>query len=120
VFYLIRNRWLFILRDYSLRTLIVLAPVLCLYEMAQLALALKKGWVGAWLRAAGSAIYRLPETLARRRLIQSERRRSDADLLTGGPIPFRAELTSSRLEMWAKRTLDDLTAVYWRAVEGWL
>src|SRR5262245_41566771 len=43
VYYLIRNRWLLILKVFSLRTLL-LAPVLLLYELAQFGIVLKKGW----------------------------------------------------------------------------
>jgi GT2 family glycosyltransferase len=47
-----RNRLIFVLTSYSMRMLILLAPVLALGELAMLALAVRRGWfrgkVGGW------------------------------------------------------------------------
>jgi len=44
-----RNRLIFVLTAYSLRLLLLLAPVLALGELAMLALAARRGWFGAKL-----------------------------------------------------------------------
>jgi len=43
VYYIVRNRWLFLLKNFSLRTLVLLAPLLLIYDLAQLLISLKKG-----------------------------------------------------------------------------
>ena len=48
--YQVRNRWHFLLRNYELRTLILLAPALAVHEVLQLAVLVLKGHVGAWFR----------------------------------------------------------------------
>lgn len=118
VLYTIRNRWLLILKHYSARTLLLLAPMLLVYEAAQLAVALRKGWGGVWLEAAGWTLRRLPAILARRRLVQKQRRLSDREILKGGALPLRPELAASPGEILARRFLDRLVIGYWRMIAG--
>ena len=114
VFHLIRNRWLFLLKNFSLRTLLVLTPLFVVYEVAQLATVVKKGWARHWGRAVWSVMQNLPRVLAQRKHIQQLRRVPDRQVLVGGPIPFRDELTSSGFERIARRTLDAIVIGYWK------
>lgn len=116
VFYLIRNRWLFVLKNYSVRSLVLLAPILALYELSLFAVALKKGWLGEWLRALTSIAAGATTIARERRRTQKARSRPDRDLFEAGPIPFRAELTNSALERAARGFLDRMAAGYWRLV----
>lgn len=115
VFCLIRNRWQFILKNYSFRTLLLLSPALALYEAAQLAVVVKKGWLRDWWRAAGWMARNWDAVMRKRREIQTGRTRSDGDLLTGGTIPFRDELVAGSVERWARAVLEAFAARYWRA-----
>lgn len=114
VYYLIRNRWLVILKNYSMRTLLVMTPLFVFYEFAQLLLVLKKGWFAQWWRSVSWVASHLPGVLAERRRIQRARRVPDREILIGGRIPFRAELTTGRLEMLARGFLDAVAAAYWK------
>ncbi len=114
VYCVIRNRWQFIAKNYSARTLLLLSPLLLLYEAAQLAAVVKKGWLAEWGRAAGWMVRHGPEVLRRRREVQAARRRPDSALLTAGRIPFRDELIVSALERKARGVLESITAAYWR------
>jgi GT2 family glycosyltransferase len=114
VYYLIRNRWLILLKNYSLRTLVVLAPILVFYDFAQLLLIIKKGWFSEWCRATAWIFRHLPQVLGERRRIQRLRRVPDRQLLVGGGAPFRAELTTSKLELYARRALDAIVGSYWK------
>lgn len=84
-----RNRLLNVLTLYQGRTLLVLSPVLVVFEVGMLALAARQGWLGEklagyrWL--AGHAAF----VLARRRSVQRARRRPDREL---------ADLLTSRLD----------------------
>lgn len=120
VFYLIRNRWLFLLNNYSLKTLLILSPMALPFELSQLLVSIKKGWLGPWLEAVGSVISMTPRTLASRRVRQEERQVPDGELVCGGPIPFRSELTTSGLERRARQLLDSIVVTYWRGVGSWL
>ena len=114
VFYLIRNRWLFVLKNFSLRTLIVMAPLMLFYECAQLAIVIKKGWWREWSRSLGWVVSHLPQTLRERRRVQGLRRVPDRQLLIGGPVPFRSELSAGALERAARQVLDVVVQSYWK------
>lgn len=114
VFCLIRNRWQFIAKNYSGRSLFVLAPLFVLYEAAQLGMILRKGWFREWAGALGWMARNAPSVLARRREIQAARVRSDRELMVGGRIPFRDELTAGSVERRAREALNRVVNSYWR------
>jgi GT2 family glycosyltransferase len=111
---LMRNRLRTILTHYSRRTLLVLAPVLLLYELATLALSISRGWAGAWLRALGWIAANRGAVCDRRRWIQSRRRTADRDILSGGPLPLAPGLLQSSV---LHRIVDAFSALlngYWQ------
>jgi GT2 family glycosyltransferase len=114
VYCLIRNRWLFMLKQYRLRTLFVLSPALLVYEAAQLVIALKKGWMKEWGRSVGWIVGNVGTILDKRRRIMAERRWPDRELFLGGPIPFREELVGSALERLGKRLLECIARGWWK------
>lgn len=83
------NRWRFILSHYSGRTLLVIAPMLALYEFAQALYYLLKGIPHLYLKGTLDAIRHLPDILERRRRIQDLRVVPDREVLTAGPIYVR-------------------------------
>ena len=114
VYYLIRNRWLFILKNFSSRTLLVMAPLFAFYELSQFALSIKKGWVKEWWLAFSWIFRNLPSIFRERRRIQQRRVVPDREILIGGRIPFRDELTTSRFERFSRGLLDFVVQSYWK------
>jgi len=114
VYYIIRNRTLLLLKNYSLRTLIVLSPMLLFYDLAQFLTAVRKGWFKEWWSAQWWLVTHLGAILRERRRIQSTRRIPDRQIIIGGPIPFRAELTTGALERFARRVLEAVSQGYWK------
>jgi GT2 family glycosyltransferase len=119
VYLLIRNRWVFLLKHYRLKSLALLSPILLVYECAQLLIVIKKGWIFEWARALGWIVRQFPTVLAKRRVVQKTRKVPDREFFSNGPIPFRAELASGRVELAARRALDFITTSYWQGVR-WL
>ena len=117
VFCLIRNRWRIVLQAYAWRTLLLLAPSLAAYEVFQLAGAIRKGWLGPWLRAAGWMVTNPGVTWRRRREVQTARRLGDRMLLMPGPLPFTPGLLAGRLERTARGLLERWSTAYWNRVE---
>lgn len=113
-YYLIRNRWLVVLKNYSVRTLLVLTPVFLIHEVAQFTIAARKGWRGEWWRAATWVLRNARAIWRERRVVQSMRRVPDRELLRGGRIPFRSELTSGAFEEATRRVLDAVVVAYWK------
>ena len=120
VYLLIRNRWLFILKHYELKSLALLLPIFFVYECAQLVIVIKKGWIREWARAVGWIVRQFPTLLAKRRVVQSTRKLPDRELFSNGPIPFRAELASGRLELAGRRALDFISSRYFGIIRRFL
>ncbi|MGA0099552.1 MAG: glycosyltransferase family 2 protein [Steroidobacteraceae bacterium] len=116
VFHTIRNRWLLLLKLYSARTLLLIFPMLLVYEGSQLLVAIKKRWMAEWLRACASIFADLPLILRRRRDIQRQRMIPDRQLLAAGRLPFRQELADSGVERAGLTLLDSLSRGYWVAI----
>jgi GT2 family glycosyltransferase len=116
VYCLIRNRWRILLQSFQLRSLLLLAPCLVVYEVVQLAGVAKKGWLGIWLRAAGWMLANPGTILRRRREVQRARRVSDRAFLVGGPLPFTPGLAAGGIERLIRDGLDRLVGGYWRVV----
>lgn len=98
-FYLERNRAWALLSNLRGRTLLLLAPVLVMTELAVLARAVREHWLAEKLRAWVSLVAHTGELLRWRRSVQASRRVSDrrvlelfaggiqTDLLDTGPPP---------------------------------
>jgi GT2 family glycosyltransferase len=111
--YQIRNRWYFLLKNYSAGTLIVLAPALVVHESLQLALLVVKGHFPAWRQAAGDLVSWRSQIGPSRRAVQSTRRNSDGRLLVAAPLLVRSDLLGGGAGRWAKRAYDAWLAAYW-------
>ena len=116
VFFVLRNRWLFLLKIYSARSLLLLLPIFLVYEVAQFAVVVKKGWLREWWRSVTWVAGNLGAILRERRRFQDLRKRFDGDLVTGGRLPFRPELTPGQVERGALRALGGLFSGYWALV----
>jgi hypothetical protein len=114
----IRNRWLTVLMLYQARTLLRFAPTLGLFEVLQLLGAVRKGWIGHWLWAAGSTVRMLPHVLRVRRAMRASRRREDLEILRAGTFPFNSRWPRSAPERAAQRVLDLVARLNWRVAGG--
>lgn len=116
----IRNRWMILLKNYELRTLLLLAPALVTFEAFQLAGAVKKRWHREWWQAFRSVVADRRVILEKRRQVQSYRRVRDSLVLRGGDIPFTSRLAAGRGERFAQGTLNTICGGYWNMVHRWL
>jgi GT2 family glycosyltransferase len=107
-----RNRWIYLTKCYSARTLLLAAPGLLLYELVWLAFTLRSGTFGGWLEGKRDFFAKLPGVRLRRRAIQASRRRRDRDLLVGGPLTLSAQLRGGA----AERVLDGALRAWWTLV----
>jgi GT2 family glycosyltransferase len=116
-FLTMRNRQRTLLLHYRLRSLLLLAPALALYEIAAFGFALRRGWLRPWLRAWLWQIAHARETWQRRRWIQARRQVDDGRLLVAGPLPVAPGLLQSSLEGRAAAGLAWVLERYWRLVQ---
>jgi hypothetical protein len=119
-YFTMRNRLQVILIHYRWRTLLLLSPVLTLYELASLAAAIRKGWPAQWLRAWGWQLGNVRSLAARRRRVQSHRTVSDRDLLVGGEPPLAPGFVTSRIEDRLLRWFSSAVNGYWSLARRWV
>src|SRR5581483_4632764 len=113
-YYQIRNRWHFILKNYELRTIVAIVPVLLVHEPVQFAVLAAKGHAGTYFRAL-AGLFALVPTLPRdRALARRIRRRPDRDLLVSAPMVVREDLVGGGLLTRAKAAYERSLAAYWR------
>jgi GT2 family glycosyltransferase len=109
----IRNRWYFMLKNYSAGTILVLLPALIVHETLQFLLLAVKGHLLAWLKAAKDLAGWLPRLGSVRRATQQRRRIRDRDLLVSAPLVVRADLAGGNAGGALKRAYDAWLTAYW-------
>jgi GT2 family glycosyltransferase len=114
--HLVKGRWVILLKCFQLRTLIWLAPALLVYEACQLVLVIRRRWLREWIGASGEIVLELRSILEKRRAVQRVRQLPDRALLTGGPLPLRADFPSGRWERLGLGLLERFSTAYWRLV----
>lgn len=112
-YYQIRNRWHFMLKNYELWTLVVIAPPLVLHELLQAALLVAKGHLVTYLKAVGGLVALLPVLPEDRELATRIRVVHDRDVLVSGSFIVRSDLAGGPLRFLLRSYAAVLTA-YWR------
>lgn len=115
-FYQLRNRWYFLLINYSGRTLLLISPVLAVYEVALACLMLAKGHPWTYCKAMLDVFRHLGPIRLKRRQVQSSRVRKDANLLSAGDIYIEHGILD---KAWMKPfalSANRLFDLYWRLV----
>lgn len=112
MFFLERNRWISVLSNYEARSLLVLAPLLVVFELGILLVAAVQGWLPEKLRAYASLLELRGAIARHRRQVQALRRRSDRELRE----LFSARFDSPFLPRIPARVAGALTAAYLRLV----
>jgi GT2 family glycosyltransferase len=114
MFFLERNRLIAVLSNYEARTLVVLAPLLVVFELGVVAVAALQGWLDEKLRAYGSVVELRREIRVHRRHVQSLRRCSDRDLQPS----FATRFDSPFMPALPARVAGALTAGYLRLIRA--
>ncbi|HEU4691696.1 MAG TPA: glycosyltransferase [Vicinamibacterales bacterium] len=120
VFYLIRNRWSVMTKAFALRSLVVLSPVLLIYELLQLVGAASNGWLRQWVAALRSWWRELPRLRRDRSALQRARVAGDALVLCGGPLPLTAAVRNRPLARFAIGALQRVVNAYWRVARPFI
>ncbi len=113
-FYVFRNRWFIILKLYALRTLLVIAPALLLFELVTILFAVRRRVVRPYLQAWGSVMRNLGPIREKRRAIQTSRVCSDKTLLSAHALTLGRGTTEGTLEARLVSFLSSIFEAYWR------
>ena len=112
----IHNRAVVMLRDYRLRTLILIAPALLMFDTVLFASALSLGAGGEYLRALRDVGRKLGPIRASRRRVQSSRRIADREALCADDLDLPRRFAGRRALGTAARLLDLGFRSYWRMI----
>jgi GT2 family glycosyltransferase len=117
VFYQVRNRWYFILKLYHWRTMALILPMLCVFELLQAALLFKKGAFGDYVSGNLAVLKDITKILSKRRAFQAHKIISDKLWLKSGDmfVPTSFVQRSAFLDR-LQQTFFGLCHVYWRIV----
>jgi GT2 family glycosyltransferase len=116
VFYHSRNRWVFLLKCFRLRTLLISLPGLVAYELAWLVFAIAKGGTFAWIRGKWAVLCHLGRLAQDRAAFQRARRLPDRALLIGGPMTVTPALEEGGGARSALAVLDTILRAWWAIV----
>lgn len=111
---LIRNRWWIIVRYFSTRTLLVMGPLLLLFEIMQLTVMVFKGWGSEWWRAFVDTGKQWPKLVKERKQYQQLRQRADPDILQDGTLPLTDAMGKGGLVHFGTRLFEVVMHIYWR------
>lgn len=119
-FYQIRNRWYFVLKNYSSRTLFFLWPILLVYELGLLLFLTMKGVLFVYLRANFAVIKNFGKLMRKRKEVQALKKVSDGEVLCAGDFYIREDLMEKRYLKLGKSILNRIFNWYWKAVKNFI
>jgi GT2 family glycosyltransferase len=117
VFYQVRNRWYYILKLYSLRTIALSLPMLLLFEVSQAALLAMKGAGRDYIKGNLAAIKDLPMIIKKRRAFQRLKVVRDRDWLTSGEMYVTVGQSQKLPMVLAQKALYGLFGLYWALIK---
>lgn len=117
VFYQVRNRWYFILKLYSWKTLLLISPMLILFEIVQASFLLLKRAHRDYWRGTLAAILDLRQILDKRRKFMKMKQVRDRDWLRAGELYVPPQLDARKgLVSKLKEACFRMFNAYWRLV----
>ena len=120
VFYQVRNRWYFILKIYSWKTMIILSPAFIIYEISQATFLLLKGAFIDYIRGTLAAIIDLNKTLRKRKKVQELKILKDKDIFRADDLYVPEKLLGHKIFHKIKNLYVWLFKFYWEAVKDLL
>ncbi len=116
-YYMVRNRWFFMLKLYSWKTLILITPALLAFEALSAIFMLFKGEFLVYLRANWDALKALPEILKKRAVFQKNKVVKDRDWLKAGEIYIsQSAMQRQPLVSMLMKPVQFLFSGYWAIV----
>jgi hypothetical protein len=116
VYYQTRNRWFFILKLYSWRTILCVAPMLFFYEISQALFVIFKGALKEYIKGNVAAISMLPRTLKKRKAFQKIKIKRDKEWLRGGDIYIPNNLLNGDIAIFIKKAYCGFFDMYWNVI----
>ena len=120
VYYQVRNRWYFILKIYSWKTLIICSPAFIIYEISQAMFLLAKGAFIDYIKGTIVAILDLNKTLRKRKKVQELKILKDREIFRADDLYVPEKLLGHKIFHKIKNVYVWGFKFYWEAVKNWL
>jgi hypothetical protein len=116
VFYQIRNRWFFILKLYSWRTLLLACPMFIIFELSQALFLAMKGVGKDYWKGNLAVLTQLPVILRKRRAFQKLKIKRDRDWLRSGDFYLPGELFQGKTLTVLTKFYNSFFDLYWKLI----
>ena len=118
IYWMLRNRWFFILKNYDLKTIVLLTPVFLIFELVQFIFVTTKKLPLVYLRANLDVLKNLKSILRKRRKIMKIKKVKDKEILVGGDIYIRKSLSekSCLIQSGLYRLMLFILNGYWKTI----
>jgi len=112
------NRWVFMLSHYSIPLLLLLTPMLLMYEIFQLAFVIMKGIFTQYIKGNLLVIRNLPLIISKRKQVQKLKIVSDKKVVFAGNLYVApALLEKNPLIKFVVFRFSDLLSAYWSIIK---
>ncbi|MFA6593832.1 MAG: glycosyltransferase family 2 protein [Candidatus Buchananbacteria bacterium] len=118
-YYMDRNRWIVLLKNYRLATIILLAPMLLIMEFGITLYSIKNGWFKEKLKGWAWLIKNLGYVLSERKKIQGLRQTSDRKILNLFVGSITNQEVENKLLSWIANPLMEIYFLLIRLVVFW-
>ncbi|MGD9972845.1 MAG: glycosyltransferase family 2 protein [Desulfatirhabdiaceae bacterium] len=118
VFYQARNRWFFMLKLYSWRSLALFLPMLAVFELGQIMLVLFKGGIRDYLKGLAHVIQSWPSIRLKRNRFQPHKQITDRDWLKSGVMFVPRQLSGNGMTLQISRILFSVFDLWWRIIRS--
>ena len=113
----LHNRWMFLLKNYRLISLILMLPALLIYEGLQFVFTVMKGEVKSYFYALGQFLKHLPAHIKWRMQYKIPRKRNDHEILTSGPLYISPKQVNKGLLQMGLKMLQGILNGYWAIIQ---
>jgi GT2 family glycosyltransferase len=120
VFHQVKNRWVFILKNYSWLTLVVISLPLFFYEIMLLGFLLTKGHLKDYLMANYDVVRSLPRIMEKRTSSLRVKCIADYDLLTSGDFVSSQFISLNTFQRFIVSIVNKFFDSYWNLVKRFL
>ncbi|NQT24449.1 glycosyltransferase family 2 protein [candidate division KSB1 bacterium] len=113
----VRNRWWFIYKNFSWRTIILISPALLLNQIAVGLFMTMKGQLGGFLKGNFDAMISIGQVLRKRKKVMEIKQVRDRDLLTGESVSLIGDVAPSGPLKTGLQLMNGFFKVYWWLVK---
>jgi hypothetical protein len=117
MFFLIRNRWFIILKNYELKTIILMFPINIIFDFSLLIFSLFRcKEKSVFLKSYWSLIMHIPQIIKKREIIQKKRKLKDKEIIINNYIKINKNTYGGKFSRIIINIFDKMIFLYGRYV----